>query len=157
MGSPRAAEIEDTLEDIEELNKRTGKSFRDLKRRIQNLGTKDYDMKRALTFRKNVMEELEKIKDQNPEFKKIYEHFSKITNPLQFYEEIKKSQALYDFFAWYKNPSDYADFTDFADIAQFVENEYGFYVPDDEQQITNIIHELEIVDYRENKKKKNIE
>ena len=124
MGSTRAAEIEDTLEDIEELNKRTGKSFKDLKRRIQNLGTKDYGMKRAKLYQETLMKELETIKNQHPEFTKVYEHLKEIKNPENFYEEVKKSQALYDFFTWYKNPSDFAEFEDFSDIAEYISNEF---------------------------------
>lgn len=124
MGSARAAEIEDTLQDLSELNKRTGRGFKELKQRIQKLGTKDYGMRRAYIYQQTLMKELELLKNQHHEFEKIYEHLKGIKNPEIFYEEVKKSQALQDFFSWYKNPVDFAEFEDFSDIAKYVANEF---------------------------------
>lgn len=123
MGSEEIAEIESTLESIRNINKVKGAAFKRIKSRIEMMGVKDYDMKRNMIYRENILEELRKIKDTNPDLKGLYEHFKNITNPNEFYEEIKKSEVMKDFFMWYKNPKDYGSFDSYEAIKDYAINE----------------------------------
>lgn len=123
MGSPEKAQAEATLESLQKINKTKGASFNRIKSRIQTLGVKDYEMKQAIKYRHNLLNELEKIKDNSIATAKLYEHFKNIKNPIEFYDEIKKSDVLYDFFKWYKNPKDYGDFKGYGTISRYIINE----------------------------------
>lgn len=120
MGSERAREIEDTLESLEKLGTSKGASFTRLKARVQMLGQKDLEMKQAKNFRDNLLNELKGISKNNPEMKKLYEHLKNIKNPLEFYNQARKSDVLIDFKEWYLNPNDYGDFVSYDEIADYV-------------------------------------
>ena len=140
MGPPEKAQAEDTLESIQKLNRTKGASFNRIKSRIQALGVKDYEMKRAEKYRDNLLAELEKIKDQSKATAKLYEHFKNIKNPMEFYDEIKKSDVLYDFFKWYKNPKDYGDFKGYGTISRYIINEIEEYDAF-EEYVLNLLEE----------------
>ena len=123
MGSEQIAEAEDTLKSIQRITKTKGSEFEKIKNRIQTLGVSDYNMKRATIYRDNLIEELKTLSRDNPELKDLYNHFKNITNPEAFYEEVKKSEAMKDFFKWYKNPRSYGNFKSYGQISDYVENE----------------------------------
>lgn len=119
----RQAEAEDTLESIQKINKLKGAEFERVKSRIQNLGVTDFNMRKATTYRENLLKELRSIKNTHPEFLELYEKLTSITNPEAFYEEVKYSDVLFDFFTWYRNPLDYGDFEGYSDFAEYIDAE----------------------------------
>lgn len=123
MGSEQIAETEATLESIQKITKTKGVEFDKTKSRIQTLGVSDYNMKRATIYRDNLLTELRTISRDNPELKDLYKHFKNITNPEQFYEEVKKSEVMKDFFKWYKNPRSYGNFKSYGELSDYALNE----------------------------------
>ena len=78
----------------------------------------------AYIFRENFMKELEDLKDNTPEFQKVYDYFKNIYNPITFFNTTQKSQALQDFFVWYKDPETYADFKNTEELTEYIMNKY---------------------------------
>ena len=127
MGSERKREIEAQLKSLKQLEFKKGYEFERLQRRIEFLGTSDYTIKMSYVFRKNFMEELEKLARNMPEFRTIYDYFLNIKNPVEFFKTTQRSQALEDFFAWYMNPENYANFETAQDLANYIIKEYKLY------------------------------
>ena len=124
MGSEEARKIEATLESIKKLESKKGFDFDRIKNRIKYIGTSDYTLKKAYIFRENFMKELEDLKDNTPEFQKVYDYFKNIYNPITFFNTTQKSQALQDFFVWYKDPETYADFKNTEELTEYIMNKY---------------------------------
>lgn len=124
MGSEEARKIEATLESIKKLESKKGFDFDRIKNRIKYIGTSDYTLKKAYIFRENFMKELEDLKDNTPEFQKVYDYFKNINNPITFFNTTQKSQALQDFFVWYKNPETYAEFDSNSELVDYILEEY---------------------------------
>lgn len=124
MGSEEARKIESTLESIQKLESKKGFDFDRIRNRIKYLGTSDYTLKKAYIFRENFMKELESLKDNDTEFQKVYDYFKNINNPITFFNTSQKSQALQDFFVWYKNPETYASFESTEELTEYILNEY---------------------------------
>lgn len=125
MGSEEARRIEATLESIKKLESKKGYEFERLKNRIKYIGTSDYTLKKAYIYRENFMKELEDLKDNTPEFQKVYEYFKNINNPITFFNTTQKSQVLQDFFVWYKNPETYAGFDSNSELVDYIFEEYS--------------------------------
>lgn len=111
MGSERARELFRTLENIQELELKKGEAFKRTKSRIQTQGTYDYQLEKSRVYRENFIKSLEELKENNPEFEKVYEYFNNIKNPINFFETVQRSNAIQDFFKWYKKPEDYVNFS----------------------------------------------
>lgn len=124
MGSEEARKIESTLESIKKLESKKGYDFERIKNRIKYLGTSDYTLKKAYIYRENFMKELEELKDKSPEFQKVYDYFKNINSPITFFNTTQKSQALQDFFVWYKHPENYAEFENNSELVDYILNEY---------------------------------
>lgn len=124
MGSEEERKIKSTLESIQKLESKKGFDFDRIKYRIKYIGTSDYTLKKAYIFRENFMEELENLKNNDPEFQKVYDYFKNINNPITFFNTTQKSQALQDFFVWYKDPETYADFESTEELTEYILNEY---------------------------------
>lgn len=125
MGSEEARKIESTLESIQKLESKKGFDFDRIKNRIKYIGTSDYTLKKAYIYRENFMKELENLKDNTSEFQKVYDFFKNINNPITFFNTTQKSQALQDFFVWYKNPETYAEFDSNSELVDYILKEYS--------------------------------
>ena len=124
MGSIRIREIETQLKNLKQIETKKGYEFKRLKERIHNVGTSDYENRKAIIFRNNFMNELTNLKNNNKEFLKVYEYFEKIKNPIEFFNTTQKSQVLQDFFEWYIDPENYGNFKDNNDLVDYIINEY---------------------------------
>lgn len=125
MGSEEKRRLESTLKSLEKLETTTGYEFERISQRIRKLGTTDYTLRKAYVFRENFMEELEKLKNNSPEFQEVFEHFNSIKDPITFFNETQKSNALQDFFVWYKTPENYASFDSIKDLSEYIIKEYS--------------------------------
>lgn len=124
MGSIEARQIERTIESIENFNLKIGEEYNRALLRIKSIGTDDYTLRKANTYRENVLNGLEDLKKRIPEFEDVYDYFSKIQNPITFFNTMQQSQAMQDFFDWYKGNERYASFKTHAEIAEYIINEY---------------------------------
>lgn len=124
MGSIEARQIERTKESIENYEQKTGEEYQRALLRIKSIGTDDYTLRKANTYRENVLNGLEDLKNRIPEFEVVYDYFSKIQNPITFFNTMQQSQAMQDFFDWYKGNERYASFKTHAEIAEYIINEY---------------------------------
>lgn len=93
-------EIETTKQTIKSLGKlenSKGFSFDIIAARITSLGSYDYDMRKAETFRQNYMKVFENMSSyDNYEILKV--KLDSIKNPKEFYEFVKSSPILMDLF-----------------------------------------------------------
>ena len=124
MGSMRAEEIKANLKSLSRIEYKKGYEFDKLVRRTENLGASDYNLKKARIFQETVMNELDELRKEIPEFNKIYNYFNNIKNPITFYNTYQKSNVMSDFFTWYKNPRNYADFKTDEEVAEYIINQY---------------------------------
>ena len=132
MGSIEARQIEAQLKNLDKLEKKVGYEFRRLKDRIHSLGASDYSMKKAYVYRENFLSELQKLQRNSPEFKIVYDYFENITNPISFFNETQKSNALQDFFVWYQTPENYASFGTKEELGRYILKQYDVIIDDSE-------------------------
>lgn len=158
MGSQRAREAEAELRTLSQIENRIGYDFQKLVRRIKKIGTTDYTLKMSYQYQENFMKELEDLKNNEPEFEKVFEYFSKIKNPIEFFNVTQRSKALQDFFTWYKTPENYAGFKNAEDVADYIISQYQ--LEDDEnygefKDIENEeVEEIEVQEETTKRKKK---
>lgn len=78
----------------------TGHNFQNVRERIEWAGSYDYELKKAITYKENLLTALATMED----FTNYHMLFDKIEkmNPIDVYNFIKKSNALKDIFLWYK-------------------------------------------------------
>lgn len=124
MGSIRQREIEAEIKRLKEIEKKVGYDFERLSRKIKILGASDYTLKMSYVYQQNFMEQLRNLAKNSEEFKEVYDKFAAIKNPITFFNETQKSEALQDFFEWYRNPESYASFATQNDLAEYILNEY---------------------------------
>jgi len=124
MGSEEYKKAKAQLESLEKLDKLRGNEFRRVANRIKALGTADYNLQKAEVYRNNVMEELENLKRNIPEFEKVYRYFANISSPISFYNTMQQSEVLKDFFKWYKGDIIYSGFADLNEIADWIIENY---------------------------------
>ena len=95
MGSLRVRELEAQRENLKKIESLAGSEAKRLRKRIAKQGTSDYEMKKALIYRKNYIQEMEKYKGFIG-----YDEFMKklrsINNPLTFYNTIRNNDFAVD-------------------------------------------------------------
>ena len=96
MGSTRVREIEAQLKNLKQIETKSGYEFRALKRRIQKLGTSDYSMKKAITYRENYLKMLQENYSNYENYERFIFELDKIKNPQKFYEFISQNELLSD-------------------------------------------------------------
>lgn len=127
MGSIEANVIKRKISDILDFGKikYIRQAFRNLVNRIFFQGSQDYELKRATTYRENILRELKVLGKNDDDYKLLYEEFKQIKNPHEFYKMMKKSTEMQNFFEWYQNPDHFGGFIDRHDIATSIMNTYG--------------------------------
>ncbi len=94
-GSMRVKEINAQIRNLKSIETKRGFDFRSLKRRIQNIGTSDYSMRRAITYRENYIKDMEKYSHFD-NYDKLVALFNKYKNPVSFYELLSKNEMTVD-------------------------------------------------------------
>lgn len=110
MGDKKLNRLMKTKKNLEEYQELTGDSFIRLRKRLFNIGSSDYEYRKASIYRTNMMNELYNMSNNSPEFKELYNALNKYKDPISFYNYVQNARAMNDFFEWYKNSSDYASF-----------------------------------------------
>lgn len=91
----RELTIESQLKNLKNIEKNKGYEFRALKRRLQNIGTSDYNMRKAIQYRENYLRMLENYKNFD-NYERLIDTISKIKNPQKFYELLSNNELLSD-------------------------------------------------------------
>lgn len=95
MGSTRARAIQAQLKNLNKIESFTGYEFQRLKQRIQQQGTADYEMRKAIVFRENYINEMKKYSHFD-NYEQLIAKMESIKNPLDFYNTIKNNELLVD-------------------------------------------------------------
>ena len=95
MGSIRVREIEAQLKNLKQIESKKGYQFERLRQRIHNIGTSDYNMRRALTFRNNYINEMKKYSHLK-NYEVLKEKMESLSNPVDFYEFVKDKELVKD-------------------------------------------------------------
>lgn len=82
----------------------------------------DFQVKQAMQYRENVIDQFDDLPE---EFEEIKKHLLRIKNPMTFYKEMQKSRTLQEFFDWYKSPTSFGAFTSDEDVAETIIEELG--------------------------------
>lgn len=78
-----------TLNSIKKLDTAEKEDFNRIKRRLNFVGSSDYEMKKAIIWRKNYLETLKKDYSNYQGYNEIIKLANRIKNPIQFYEYFK--------------------------------------------------------------------
>lgn len=95
MGSVRLRTIEAQLKNLEKLEQEKGFDFKTIKWRIENLGSYDYDMRKAIVFRENYLKVVEKYSNLD-NYELLEAKLKSFKNPLSFYEFLKNDELAVD-------------------------------------------------------------
>lgn len=106
MGSIRAREIEAQIKNLRKIETKTGYEFRNLINRIKNVGTSDYEMRKAIVYRKNYFTMLESYKNYD-NYDLLVNELNKHQNPIEFYDFISQNELLADITFMYEVNSDF--------------------------------------------------
>lgn len=101
MGSEEARKIESTLKNINQLEEATGDKAKRIRRRIKELGTLDYEMYQSIIYKDNYMKGLEDYSSNYESYYLLKNKLNSIKNPINFFNYVKRSTVMTDFFTWY--------------------------------------------------------
>lgn len=95
MGSLRVKEIEAQIKNLKEIETKVGFEFNRLRKRLANLGTSDYTMKKAIIFRQNYIKEMEKYSHFD-NYEVLMKKLNSITNPISFFNFVSQNELTGD-------------------------------------------------------------
>lgn len=95
MGSLRYRELEAQLKNLKTLESKQGYEFERLRNRIKNVGTSDYNMRRAITYRQNYMEMIKAYQNFD-NYNVLINKLNSLQNPLEFYDYVSQNELLAD-------------------------------------------------------------
>lgn len=88
MGSMRVNQLNAQIKNINNIENLSGYDFNRLRNRLKNLGRSDYEYKKALIYRENYMNEMEKYSHLE-NYDKLIEKMNSIKDPFQFYKYVE--------------------------------------------------------------------
>lgn len=94
-GSGRVREIEANIGRLKSIETKTGYAFKKLKEAIQIQGKSDYSMKKAITYKQNYLNVLEKYSHLD-NYDKLMNELKKHNNPISFYEFMSQNELSQD-------------------------------------------------------------
>lgn len=116
MGSIEARTIEARLKKLNSLESKTGYQFENLKKTIKFQGSSDYTMKKAIVYRENYLNVLERYENFD-NYDKLMEKLKSINNPIEFFEYVSKNELTEDLYYQSNNFYSQQEFNRFvADI-----------------------------------------
>lgn len=95
MGSLRAREIEAQIKHLDKIEMTKGYEFRRLKRSINFQGSSDYEMKKAIVFRENYINEMKKY-SHFTNYEKLMFRLKAINNPINFFDFVSQNEISGD-------------------------------------------------------------
>lgn len=116
MGSIEARTIEARLKKLNSLESKTGYQFENLKKTIKFQGSSDYTMKKAIVYRENYLNVLERYENFD-NYDKLMEKLKSINNPVKFFDYVSKNELTEDLYYQSNNFYSQQEFNRFvADI-----------------------------------------
>lgn len=91
MGSSELRKLESKLESLQGLEQKTGQAFEKLKKRISLLGTTDFELRRAIQYRKNYIQTIEDNFKNLDGYEELKKAFDEHKDPYRFFEWIKST------------------------------------------------------------------
>ena len=87
-GNEEYRRLEAELKRIKNVFKTSGKKFQATVKAIENLGSSDYEIRRALIYRENYLKMFKQFQN-SPYYEEILKKLKAIQNPVSFYKKIK--------------------------------------------------------------------
>ena len=98
----RIDRLTQTLNTLENYDKKTGQELKYAIERITKIGNIDYELKKAQTFRDNFMYALKEGASSFKNYNLLKNELNNIKDPREFYDYLKNSDTFMDLFVWYK-------------------------------------------------------
>lgn len=95
MGSLRYRELQAQIKNLDKIETATGYEFNRLKRRIQNIGTSDYVMRKSIIYRENYIKVMERYENFE-NYEKLMNRLKAIKNPINFFDYVSKNELTQD-------------------------------------------------------------
>lgn len=95
MGSQELRQLEAQLKNLNKLEMKKGFDFKTIKWRIQNMGSLDFSMRRAIVYRENYLKTMEKYSNLD-NYELLMNKLKSFSNPMQFYEFVKNDELAVD-------------------------------------------------------------
>lgn len=97
--------LESTLKTLKNYDKKTGQDLKYAISRIMQIGSKDYEVKLAMTFRTNFMKTFEAGLSNYENYDVFKKKLDSIKDPQEFYDYVSRSEFLMDSFVLYDSKS----------------------------------------------------
>lgn len=127
MGDERIDVINANIKNIKSFETLRDFEYKDTKERVLKLGSKDYDLRKAMIYRENYMNSLQEMSTYD-HYDLLISKLDKITNPIKFYEFIQQSDTLQDLFLYYTDKATaqtYGGFTSNQEAFDYALEELG--------------------------------
>lgn len=101
----REIEINAQLNNLKTWQNKKGFEFNKMKSRLQNIGTLDYEIKKASVYKENYMNSMREAFSNFENFEVLENKLKTIKNPKSFFKYIQQSDYLSDLFLYYDDES----------------------------------------------------
>lgn len=101
----REIEINAQLNNLKTWQNKKGFEFNKIKSRLQNIGTLDYEIKKASVYKENYMNSMREAFSNFENFEVLENKLKTIKNPKSFFKYIQQSDYLSDLFLYYDDES----------------------------------------------------
>ena len=102
MGDERIDVIDSNIRNIKSFETLRDFEYKDTKERVLKLGSKDYDLRKAMIYRENFMKSLTEMATYD-NYNLLVSKLEKIQNPIKFFEFVQTSDTLADLFLYYSD------------------------------------------------------
>ena len=101
----REIEINEQLNNLKTWQNKKGFEFNKMKSRLQNIGTLDYEIKKASVYKENYINAMREAFSNFENFEVLENKLKTIKNPKSFFKYIQQSDYLSDLFLYYDDES----------------------------------------------------
>ena len=101
----REIEINAQLNNLKTWQNKKGFEFNKMKSRLQNIGTLDYEIKKASVYKENYINAMREAFSNFENFEVLENKLKTIKNPKSFFKYIQQSDYLSDLFLYYDDES----------------------------------------------------
>ena len=101
----REIEINAQLNNLKSWQNKKGFEFNKMKSRLQNIGTLDYEIKKASVYKENYINAMREAFSNFENFEVLENKLKTIKNPKSFFKYIQQSDYLSDLFLYYDDES----------------------------------------------------
>ena len=87
MGNEEYRKLQSQLKSIQNLYNKKGKAFKDIVAQIENLGSSDYEIRKALLYKENYLKMFEQFKNSSY-YEALLKKLQSFENPITFFNKI---------------------------------------------------------------------